>query len=114
MITGLQRPAIGSPRNSTPSPRELANVAPTVNAHPDSRLVQRFSASSHNNITSMMQGHDIDVPKHRGKDVCLTWALKGACTSTCKRKEAHVRYPLTVNKALHELLDKCGVANPDG
>ena len=53
-----------------------------------------------------------DQNHYNGKDVCLTWALKGSCSSTCKRKQAHERYTQAVNNKIHELLTTCGVANP--
>ena len=46
-----------------------------------------------------------DQNHYNGKDVCLTWALKGSCTSKCKGSGAHFTYPATVNKKFHALLD---------
>ena len=76
--------------------------------------MRRFRDCPHTTIGAMMQGHDPEVPKHNGKAVCLTWALKGACSATCKRKDQHVRYGRSVNQAIHGLMDTCGVANPQG
>ena len=52
------------------------------------------------------------LPKHNDKDVCLTWAPKGRCTTGCKRKESHVRHSRSVNKEISDLLTHCGAANP--
>ena len=67
--------------------------------------------SGHTSISGMMAGKDCTIPKHGGKQVCLVWALKGECSSGCKRKDLHKRYNQTVNQELHTLLDACGVAN---
>ena len=93
------------------SPREAAVSTPSVNAHADQRLLERFRASPFSAITSMLEGHDVEVPKHNGDPVCLTWALKGQCSGSCKRKTLHVRYSRATNQKLHELLDLCGVVN---
>ena len=92
-------------------PRDLAGVVPTINAHADSRLLQRFRDSPHSTISAMLEGHDVEVPTHNNDPVCLTWALKGRCSSSCKRKAQHVRYPRSVAQALHAMMDTCGVAN---
>ena len=60
----------------------------------------------------MVQGKDVKIPEHAGKALCLTWALRGTCSTTCKRKEQHVRYSRATVTKLHEFLDKCGVPNP--
>ena len=99
------------PKANEPSnPRKAAGAVAAVSANPDRLLLRRFADSSHSNITSMTNGHEIEVPQHNGKDVCLIWALKGECSTGCKRKDAHVRYPKAVNTKVHELLDTCGVA----
>ena len=82
-----------------------------MNAHPDDRLLARFRGSGHSTINSLMAGHDVEIPKNGSKDLCLTWALKGACSSGCKRKDQHVRYSRAVNQKLHDFLDACGVDN---
>ena len=94
------------------SPRDAVSSAPTVNAHADQRLLERFRASPFSSLTSMLEGHDVEVPKHNGDPVCLTWALKGQCSGTCKRKAQHVRYSRGLHQKLHGLLDECGVVNP--
>ena len=66
----------------------------------DAKLLKRFESSRFTSVTEM--------------DVCLTWALKGSCTSKCKRAGSHVTYPASVNKKLHALLDTCGVDPHDG
>ena len=86
---------------------------PTFNANPDARLVTRFHDSGNASITGMMQGHeDAVIPKHKGKHVCLVWALKGECSATCKRKDQHVRYSGDTTTKIHDLLTLCGVPNP--
>ena len=72
----------------------------------------RFRDSDFASISSMMEGHNPDIPKHNDKPVCLAWALKGQCAGSCKHRENHVRYPRATIQALHQLLDTCGVANP--
>ena len=69
----------------------------------------RFSGSRFNNIKDLLEAYNGDEPKHNGKPVCLTWALKGACGRRCKRREAHVRCPATVNNKIGQLLTDAGV-----
>ena len=73
-----------------------------MNPRGDNRLLARFARSGHTSISTMMDGKDADIP---------SWALKGKCSGTCKRKDQHVPYPQGVVTKLHELLDKCGVEN---
>ena len=82
-----------------------------MNAHADKRLMDRYKSSGHANITAMIGGKEVEVPKHAGKPVCLAWALKGSCSTACKRSDMHVRYNRAVQQELHALLDQCGVAN---
>ena len=84
----------------------------TFNAHADRRLLQRFRDSEFTSISAMLEGNDPEVPKHNEKPVCLTWALKGQCNGSCKRRENHVRYGRTTVQAIHQLLDQCNVPNP--
>ena len=91
--------------------REGAGTVATFNAEADNRLLSRFRDSTHSSIGSSVQNHENDIPTHAGNPVCLTWALKGQCSASCKRKDQHVRYPRTVNQALHRFLDTCGVTN---
>ena len=93
-------------------PRANSANTTTVNANAEKRLVDRYKASGHANITAMIGGKDVEVPKVSGKPVCLAWALKGSCSTGCKRHDMHTRYSRAVNQELHSLLDKCGVANP--
>ena len=58
----------------------------------------------------MMNGHNAAIPKHSGQPVCLVWALKGECSSSCKRKALHVNYSAATNKALHTMMTSCAVA----
>ena len=81
-----------------------------TNARANRALMKRFSESGHATISAMVQGHDVEYPKHRDKPVCLSWALKGECNDNCKRSGNHVHYPTEVNKKIHELMDKCGVS----
>ena len=98
--------------SSSVSPRSQVGAAPTFNQNPDARLLHRFSESGHSTISSMMNGHEVAIPKIGGKPVCLVWALKGECSSSCKRKAQHKTYPRTVVNDIHGLMDTCGVANP--
>ena len=108
--TGEQA-SLGRGANRTDSPRAQTGAVSTVNAHADSRLVKRFKESGHATISSMVNGRDLDVPQHAGKDVCLVWALKGQCQANCKRKDAHVRYGRETLSKLHEFLTACEVAD---
>ena len=92
--------------------REQAGAVAAFNSHADSALVSRFNDSPHTKGSNMLQGNTVSIPKHNDKPVCLVWALTGSCTSACKRKENHVRYPRSVVTQLHSLMDACGVANP--
>jgi hypothetical protein len=82
-----------------------------VNPHADQRLMTRFKDSGHPTITAMVGNLQLEYPKQGGKPVCMAWALKGSCSSNCKRATQHVRYSLETVKALHKFLDDCGVAN---
>ena len=106
---------LDAPRTGTAAdraPRSQAGATPAFNAHANSALMTRFRDSPFNSVSAMMEGHDVSVPKHGGKDVCLVWALKGQCSSSCKRKANHVRYSAATNKAIGELMTACGVPNP--
>ena len=84
----------------------------TFDQNPDARLVRRFKDSGHSSISAMMSVNEAPIPKHKGKAVCLVWALKGECSATCKRKDQHVRYPGDTTVKIHDFLTACGVANP--
>ena len=73
--------------------------------------MQRFRESGHGTISAMIGNHEVEYPKIGGKEVCLTWALKGSCVTGCKRKDLHVRYGRPTIQKLHALMDACGVAN---
>jgi hypothetical protein len=60
----------------------------------------------------MIGGRTLTFPQHAGKPVCMAWALKGSCSSSCKRAAQHVRYSQDTVRALHTFMDDCGVANP--
>ena len=94
--------------------RDDAKVTPADNPNADTSHVQRFADSDFKTISAMIQAADPTpvLPEHNGKDVCLTWALKGRCTTGCKREDSHVRYSRSVNKEISDLLTHCEVANP--
>ena len=69
----------------------------------------RFRNSEFESISAMMDGRDVAIPKHAGKEVCLTWALKGECSSGCRRGEQHVPYSRSTNQKLGQFLTECGV-----
>jgi hypothetical protein len=77
-------------------------------------MLTRFRESGHPTIKAMMDRKNMTIPKHQNKPVCLVWALKGECSSNCKRKDMHIRCSATVNKAIHSMLDKCDVAALQG
>jgi hypothetical protein len=114
--------AIVSCPRSRMAPQKAAATAPTsmkpvsgtasvTNAHADRKLMNRYKNSGMNSITTMVGGCSLEFPKHNGNPVCMAWALKGACSTNCKRSAQHVRYSQDTNKALHKFMDKCGVAN---
>ena len=86
-------------------------MVPTFNADADKRLLERFRSSDFTTIGALVGDKDSEVPQHNGNPVCLTWALKGACSSTCKRAYQHQHYPRATLQKLHAFLDKCGVKN---
>ena len=121
--TLLDNPAPGAPSESRPrsapsslesTPRHQTGSVPVFNSHADRDMMVRFRNSGHQTIKAMMEGKNATIPKHQNKSVCLVWALKGECSSNCKRKDLHVRYPGSVNKAIHTFLDKCEVATLQG
>ncbi len=97
---------------SKTSPRTNAGARPVTNPHADERLVKRFKASGHKNISDMTKGHDVQAPTQGGQETCMTWACKGECNTNCKRAKMHIRYNRDTLKAYHGLMDTCGVANP--
>ena len=111
-------PRVNATARSTSAPavapagmRTASANSSVINANAEKRLLDRYKASGHANITAMLAGHDAEIPKHAGKAVCLSWALKGACSTGCKRADLHVRYGRAVTQELHALMDKCGVTN---
>ena len=98
---------LAEPSTST---RSQAGAVTKPNNSANPKLLSRFASCGSASISHMMEGHSPTIPKHRGKEICLTWALKGACGNTCKRKEQHVHYPPAVVHSVHEMLDACGVA----
>ena len=110
--TLVDAPKSNRRQSATPSStRQRAGMDPTFNAHADQALMNRYQAAGHSTITGMLEGHDVTIPQHAGKDVCLAWALKGSCSAMCKRKAAHVRYSRDTIKSIHKVLDDCGVPN---
>ena len=94
---------------SDTSPRAQAGAAPTFNGEADSRLMHRSETSPFSSVTAMMEGHEVEIPKISGKEICLVWALKGKCSKSCKRKAQHKSYPHSVITQIHGLMDTCGV-----
>ena len=94
------------------TPRDLSGTAARVNPKADRALLSRYKDSGHTSIAALIGSHDVEIPKHQGQPICLTWALKGACSAGCKRKDQHKTYGRTTNQQIHALLDTCGVANP--
>ena len=74
---------------------------------------RRFRTSGHKTISALMEGHDVDILKHAGHKVCLTWALKGACHSECEGHKSQVTCPRSVNQQITELLDDWGWKTPN-
>jgi len=110
--TGTKKKAPADGGGGSSPLRDQSGTSPVTNARADSTLMGRFRDSGHATITSMMAGKGATVPQVNGKDICLSWALKGSCNSNCKRKEQHINYSRAVVQGLHALMDTCGVANP--
>ena len=81
----------------------------TFNANPDERLLARFNNSRFDKIAQVLEAYTGEIPKHNGKPVCLTWALKGQCGRTCKRRESHQQYSRATNDKIHQILTDVGV-----
>ena len=91
--------------------REQTGTVPRNNPNPDQALLTRFRDCGHSSIKSMIGEHAVTVPKIGGKEICLSWALRGTCSNNCKRKEQHKQYSRDVVQKIHALMDACGVAN---
>jgi hypothetical protein len=105
----------GSKATPPTAPASMRNTESSVavtNAHADSRLLARYRGSGHPSITALIGGRSLDYPKREGTPICMAWALKGACSTNCKRAHQHVRYSQAVIQATHKFLDDCGVVNP--
>jgi hypothetical protein len=97
---------------AAPAAARTAGSTPTVNPHADARIKQRFKDSGFNSIKDMINGRPIPYPMVNQKPLCAAWILKGHCTTSCKLAAQHVRPTAAANKATHEFLNACGVANP--
>src|SRR5512137_726123 len=95
-------------RQERPS-RQQENATTTMNSNPDRGLIKRFKEGNFASISAMMEGKDVTISKHANKDVCLVWALKGECSAGCKQKALHVCYSQATNRAIGEMMTKCGV-----
>ena len=87
--------------------RALAGTIAVTYAKADSKLLKHFENSRFTSVTEMLNEGNGTAPKHNGEDVCLTWALKGSCTSKCKRSGSHVTYPASVKESVELLVDGC-------
>ena len=83
----------------------------TFNANADSKLVTHCREAGFSTIIAMIGGNEVETPKYAGKEVCLSWALKGFCFVICKRKIFHVRCSRDIIKEIHKVFDACGVPN---
>ena len=90
---------------------ESRGVVTKVDPNADHTLMKRFADCPHSTISALIAaGNGAELPKHGANPVCLTWALKGSCSSGCKRKAMHVRYSRVTIQKVNEFLDTCGVA----
>jgi hypothetical protein len=105
-------PAPTAPARQAPAQARSAGGGSTTSVNPnaDRRLMQRYKDSGHASITAMVGGRSLEYPKHSNKPVCMAWAIKGACTTNCKRAAQHVRYSADTLKEVHKFMDDCGVA----
>ena len=97
----------GTP-GAAPSVADTAGVIATFNSWADESLLERFRGCRFNTISELSEAATTEQPKINGKPVCLTWALKGSCSSKCKRGKQHVRYPPNVIKKIHQFLTDAG------
>ena len=97
-----------SPAASTSGMAGVTRV-PTFNTWADESVMKRFRESRFSTVSELLEASDKEEPKHGGKPVCLTWALKGTCSAKCKRGKQHVRYPAAVVKKLQQFLTDAGV-----
>ena len=102
--------APGPARDERTSTRSNAGMTTVVNAKAEPELLERFRNSGHTTISAMLAGHNVDIPTRNNKSICLSWCLRGKCTTTCKRKTEHQQYSRDINNQVHELMTKCGVA----
>ena len=84
-------PAPGPAPSPSRTPRQASGVVAVVNPHANRTLLARFRSSGHSSITQMMEGHTCTVPRLGDQEVCLAWALKGQCSSGCRRAAQHQR-----------------------
>jgi hypothetical protein len=82
-----------------------------VNANADTKVMKWYTDHGAANITVLQGGRTVEKPKVNGKELCLAWALKGACNTNCKHKDQHDRPTTATNKLFHKFLDDCNVAN---
>ena len=96
----------------TRTPRAASSSATkVVNATADPGLKKRYAASGMGRVADLISKiRDEPLPQYNGSEACLSWALKGECTDNCKRKAAHKRYGQDLVQAIHEYMDKAGVA----
>ena len=97
-------------RDSNRDTRSRSGSTAVFNTHADLTILRRFRESGKATISAMMEGHNVSIPKQGDQNVCLVWACKGECSENCKRKKMHKRYTAATNKAIHEMMTKCGVA----
>ena len=109
--TMIARPKAKTPQASGACSRLSGSKDDCFKADPVHK--KRFRQNGHTTISALLEGHEgVEIPKHAGREACLTWALKGACHSECDRHASHVTYPRAVNQQITKLLDDCGVENP--
>ena len=108
----------GTPGDVTPTTpgggtiRERTGTVPLVNPRADAGLLRRFRECDHTTISAMIGSNAVEIPKVNGKDICLSWGLKGTCSGNCKRRDQHKTYSHDTNQKLHALMTACGVTQP--
>jgi hypothetical protein len=107
----VSRRSGGGADQGTSPLREQSGTVVRVNPNPDEGLMRRYRESGHTSIKALIGENTVEVPKIGGKEVCLSWALKGACSGNCKRKDQHKAYGRPVLQKIHDLMDACGVGN---
>ena len=100
----------GGPGDSAGKQGSGGGKVVVINSKQDQSLKKRWVDSGHETIKELLsKGNNPDIPKYGQTPVCLSWCLKGKCTSDCPRANAHKHYGDALVKQIHEVLTVCQV-----